>query len=183
MVRQRYIVGVCIFILSVVVLIAISLNVEFTEKVDDSVVKEYTVTTKLIEGEDIYEVRLYNFETDSVVYKNNIKWLEVGYTGDIGKYKEFSLKGKGKKIKVEEYKTSIEGVYKIDCDNAKNYIKSLLDEEYTLEREVMTENSVDIYIKNKKDEKEILRIIVLADRMIKMKYDGNELPDIKSYFK
>lgn len=182
MVRRKYIIGVVAFSLVAftIIILGIYWNIDLDND-NNEVEKEYTVTTKIIDEDDIYEVRLKYFEVKSKVYKNDKVWLDIGETDDVGDYIEFDLNNKSKaKVDINKYKTSVNGVYKIDMDKSKDYVQSLINSNYKLKREVMTENSVDIYLENK--DKKITRIIVLSDRLIQLEYEGKSLPDIESYF-
>lgn len=181
MVRKKYIVVVIIFsvVIASIILLSLFWNINLNNEKSDE--PEYNVITKIIDGNDIYEVRLAYFETKSKVYKNNVHWLNIGEQENIGEYMEFKLDGKdGKQIKLEEYKTLVNGVYKIDMYQSKLYINNLIDKGYKLKREVMTENSTDVYLEDKN--KKIIRLIVLSDRLIKMNYAKESLPDIESYW-
>lgn len=181
MVKRRYIICfVCsIMIIAVLVLLNVFFKVDRVVNTEES--EGYVVTTKILDGSDSYEVRLYNFETESKVYKNDELYMKIGDIGDIAEHIELDINSKGSKLDLSKYETNIDGVYKVEMEKSKEYACYLMHHGYVYQRVVLKENSIDIYLKNK-DSDNIERLIILSDRLIKMEYEGKSLPEINNYF-
>ena len=176
-IKHIILIGIVVLLLAIITVIVWPKNIE--TNTDTSI---NTVTHKIVEGDNIWEVRSNSKLNQTNLFKNDKKVKSLGlYKSNPDTYMELgdtSSLDNAYDITLDEPKDSIS--WNADNQKSTNYIKYLLKSGYTIIRQANTPTYIEIYTQN--EDLDTKRIVILTDIIMVASTTNTKLPDIDTYY-